>query len=174
MQIIDWIILVLVGLSIATGVMRGLVKEVVALTIWFLAAFVAYKFAYLLQPWVEKYFHDPLTVTLISMLGIFILVMILGTIATAIFSLILRQTGLSGIDRLLGGCFGFVRGVFIICIILTGMRALAIPIDNYTHTSVFYPRLLPVINKMTQMIPNMLNKVQSIQGAVLKKITYEL
>jgi membrane protein required for colicin V production len=49
---------------------------------------------------------------------VFIGVLLIGALLNFFIGLIVKATGLSGTDRLLGTVFGFVRGVFIVMIFL--------------------------------------------------------
>ncbi len=47
---LDYIILVIISLSILTGLFRGFVKEVIALCSWISAIWLGYHYSHILQP----------------------------------------------------------------------------------------------------------------------------
>ncbi|MEO6799721.1 MAG: CvpA family protein [Rhodanobacter sp.] len=122
----DGIILAIIGLSLLIGLMRGLVAEVLSLVIW-VAAFVV---ATLFGPAVATLFDNVISLSVARIsLGYaicFIGVLLIGALVRFAARRLIWSTGLSGIDRLLGLLFGFVRGVLIVtvAVFLVGLTAM--------------------------------------------------
>lgn len=126
MNWVDGIILGILALSVLIGLMRGLVAEVLSLVIW-VAAFVV---ATLFGPTVAAWFDHMISVSAVRLsLGYaicFIGVLLIGAIVRFGVRRLIWTTGLSGIDRLLGLVFGFVRGVLVVtlAVFLVGLTSL--------------------------------------------------
>src|SRR5688500_1378784 len=115
---IDLVIIAVIGLSAITGLFRGFVKELIAICVWILALWLAFTYSSQLQPWLHPYIKDNTGNAIVAFILILLATLLIGGIINALFSFILRQSGLSGTDRLLGVVFGFVRGVFIVALMI--------------------------------------------------------
>jgi len=126
MTLFDYAVLLIVGLSVLFGAMRGLVREVLSLVAWvtaFVAAnFLAAEVAVLLPQTVA-------TVELRLLAGfmvVFVVVLILMIVLAIMASKLVKSAGLGVEDRLLGGLFGLARGllVVVILVLLAGLTSL--------------------------------------------------
>jgi membrane protein required for colicin V production len=113
----DWIIVGVVVVSTLLSIINGFIKECLSLINWFLAFAIAKFFYYDLSQSrlfdsVQPDFKIPLAI-----LVLFIVTLLLGTVAVYVVIRILRKTDgtLSVTDRILGMCFGAMRGVMVVC-----------------------------------------------------------
>lgn len=113
----DWIIIGVVVVSTLLSIINGFIKECLSLINWFLAFAIAKFFYYDLSQSslfdsVQPDFKIPLAI-----LVLFLVALILGTVAVYAVIRILRKTDgtLSVTDRILGMCFGALRGVMVVC-----------------------------------------------------------
>ncbi len=72
----------------------------------------------------------------------------------------MRRSGLSGTDRVLGMGFGFARGVFIISIILVGVKMTGLPVEEYSKDSLLYSKFTPLVDWVSSYVPEFIKKVQ--------------
>lgn len=111
---VDYVIIGVLALSALIGVIRGLIREVVALAVWiaaFAAAWIYHEpVAEQLTPWVST---PSLRLGLAVVLLIFG-ILILGALVGYLLGLLVDRTGLTGTDRLLGMLFGGARGVVLV------------------------------------------------------------
>jgi membrane protein required for colicin V production len=139
----DWVIVAVVVLSVAGAASAGFFQEVFGI-----AGLV---FGYLLAAWQYRplaqrfapYLSSPWFGDMVAFLAIFIAVMILAGIAGRITRWLMKEAGLSFVDRLLGGALGLLRGCLIVAVVLMGMAAFN-PASKWLAGSRFAPYFLVV------------------------------
>src|SRR6187431_2733673 len=114
MTIFDYAVLVIVGSSVVVSVMRGFVREVLALTGWVLAFFAANALSGTVAPWFAPIASNPSIRALAAFLAVFIATLIAASVLAIVASRTLKSAGLGLEDRLLGAFFGLARGVLIV------------------------------------------------------------
>lgn len=159
---IDCIILLIVGLSILTGIFRGFVKEVMALCIWALAFWLAYSYADTLSPWLQTWIEDASVRKAITFIAILIVILLVGGILNATLGYVLKLSGLGGTDRTLGVVFGFVRGICIVGLLIIGVQLTSLPVEEYEKKSMLYPQFQPLVAFMRSYMPDFINKVKEV------------
>ena len=87
----------------------------------------------------------------------------------ALLSFILKRSGLSGTDRILGMGFGFIRGVFIVSLVIVVLKMTSVPYDQYSKESLFYSKFEPVVNWLQELMPDFIKKVQDIKPSGKKE-----
>ena len=119
MNSIDWSIITLISISTLISAIRGAAKESLSLLVWLLSALIA------------SIFHDQVEVLLINLIedqslraltawvSIFLFCLFIGTIFNYFFGKLVKASGLTGTDRLLGIIFGIVRALIITMVFLT-------------------------------------------------------
>jgi membrane protein required for colicin V production len=116
---VDIALLAILAVSVLVGFMRGLVFEILSLLGWVAAYFTAY--------WVGPYvaLHIPLghpgspLNQGVSFGGSFIVALLIWGLFARLLRSLVRASPLSGIDRILGGGFGAVRGLLLLFVIVT-------------------------------------------------------
>lgn len=160
---VDIAIISIITLSVITGLFRGLVKEFIALCVWVLAFWLAFHYGSMLDGWVSPYVHDNTIKTVIEFLIIFFGTLIVGGIVNALFGFVMRRSGLSGTDRVLGMGFGFVRGVFIIAIMMLGLKIAGMPTGDYSKNSILYAKFDPLVNWLSGYVPELIHHVKVLE-----------
>lgn len=159
-HVIDFIIIGIIGLSVVTGLFRGFVKELIALGVWIIAIWVAFTYSTEVAQWLNPYIHDKTARAVVAFVGILLVIIIVGGLFNAILSFILRRSGLSGTDRLLGMGFGFVRGVFIVALLMLVVEIAAVPHKAYTDQSRLYSKFTPLVNWLSGFMPKFIKHVK--------------
>lgn len=128
-MVVPWFDLAILGLlliSALIGLMRGLVSEVLSLVAWIIAFLLARagsaSLAHVFSPWLD----EPILRQLAAFASLFLITLLLLAALRWLVSHLLRAIGLAPLDRLLGACFGFTRGLVILwCgVLLAGLTPL--------------------------------------------------
>ena len=147
MNWVDLVVLAVLALSGLLAFMRGLVREVLGLGAWVVAALVASPYGAFpyVQPWVRKQFTDSTTADLVAFGGVFLVVLIVLWMVAGALSSLIRGSALGGLDRTLGLVFGLVRGAVVVAVayLLVGM---AIPAAQWPEP-VVEARALPLAHQ---------------------------
>ncbi len=151
MHLLDWILLIIVVLSVVSALVKGFVYEAlmmaatvaaVILGIWKYPALAAH------MGWVHV---EPLR-SFLAFVFIFVAVLLAAALAARILRKMVKAAGLGMADRLLGGALGLVRGVVICLALLIAMTAF--PFDlSLVHNSRFAPDLLTVGEAFSGFLP---------------------
>src|SRR6185312_1908576 len=153
MNWLDGIILVILGLSVLIGLMRGLVAELLSLVIWVAAFWLAALFG----PDVAALFDNAISLPVARIcLGYaicFFGVLLLGAIVRFAARKLIWSTGLTGIDRLLGVLFGFVRGVLVVTIMVFLVGLTAVTREPWWQQSSLLPQFQGTAAWLGQNIP---------------------
>ncbi|VEH85298.1 colicin V (plasmid) [Legionella adelaidensis] len=110
----------------------------------------------------QKYIQDKTARTAAAFIGVLLAALVVGGLFNAILSFVLKRTGLSGPDRLLGMGFGFVRGVFIVALMMTVIKLTSLPYQQYRSESQLYQHFDPMVSWLSSHMPDVLQKVKSI------------
>jgi len=139
----DWAIVGVLGLSALISVVRGFIKEAVSLLIWVGAAVIASIFHERLAVWLVDLIGQPSLRVVAAWVILFISVLILGGLVNFLLGQLVKATGLSGTDRLLGMVFGVARGLIIVMVVLILLpQAIPVDQDSWWQQSVLIPEFL--------------------------------
>ncbi|MGQ0547749.1 MAG: CvpA family protein [Betaproteobacteria bacterium] len=127
MSWLDIAILGVLAASVAWGIWRGFVREVISLAGWVLAFLAANAVAGPLGDALPTSISSPEVRVLAAFLIVFIFTLSLATIVGMLLSKLLKAAGLGGLDRTLGGLFGLARGVVILLAIAIAAGLTAAP-----------------------------------------------
>ena len=116
-NIIDAVAIGIIVLSALFAYFRGLVREVLSLTAWGLAAFITWAFRTQSYEFISDFVPIPFIALALAHGGVFIILLILfSALAIPLWSLV-GSIGLRPIDRALGVIFGFVRGILLLMVL---------------------------------------------------------
>lgn len=143
----DWAIVAVVVLSAMISLVRGFVREALSLLVWFVAFVVAFFFSDRLAPLLGNLVELPSLRYLAAFAILFVCTLIVGSVVNFLIVQLVRITGLSAIDRLLGVMFGICRGVLIALLILIFLpKIIPVEQDPWWQQSRLIPRVLVLEN----------------------------
>lgn len=155
---IDLSFLIVLGLSIGVGLWRGLVYEVLALAGWLVA--------YLLSPWLAPVVQGllpegrmgPALSHAAGLVLAFVAILVVWSLVAKLVRALIQASPLSWLDRLGGGGFGALRGVFIglLVALLVGMTPLVQ--SEPWKASALAPWLQSGLRVLHPMLPESVNK----------------
>jgi len=155
-NIVDLSVLFIIGLSILIGVIRGATREVLGIAGWIGAFATVFYGLPIFRPLGRQYISNPMIADsvvagLLFVLSLAIFILISRTISSGV-----KGSLLNGIDRSLGLVFGFVRGVFVVCLI-------------YLTLDFFYPsHQLPLAIKDARFTPWIAQTTQKLKHLIPK------
>jgi len=118
MNWVDIAILAVVGVSTLISLQRGFVKEAMSLATWVAAFTIARLLSNSLSMLLADVISTPSTRSAASFALLFIATLVVGAMVSHLVKEVVRATGLSGTDRLLGMVFGFTRGTLIVLVVI--------------------------------------------------------
>lgn len=122
-SLIDLVLVIGLALSALVGIWRGLIKEVMALLGWVVAYFMAQWFGPEAGTWVPVGAPGSSANVAAGMVVVFVATWLGWALVTWAVTQVIKESGLGGADRFLGGVFGLMRGVLVALVIVTIVRA---------------------------------------------------
>jgi membrane protein required for colicin V production len=176
MTTFDTLALIVVILSAIYSLFRGLVREVFALLSYFAAYFFALNYHVRGAEVAGRVVASPAGAKLISWLVIFFLVFITVRLVGFFVQKLIRGGGLSFLDRVGGMVLGFLKGAFILVIVLAPLEMFPDFYKKVTHNSRFAPFLKQISNKikMSGNLPGeLMDKLPKVDLDKLPKVDVE-
>ena len=122
-NLFDWLILLVWAVSSIYGIVRGFAREALSILGWIAAFLLANVLAESVAELGRDMIDEPTTRYLLGWSLTFIAVLLMVGVVAAFLSKQMRQPGFNLGNRLLGGIFGFIRGVIIIAALSILLRA---------------------------------------------------
>ncbi len=117
MTAFDYAVIVILLASLALGLWRGLIGEVLALLAWVLAALAAWQFGPEIGALITA-IADPGLRVLAGYAAVFIGVLIVLALVRLAVRGLLKALGLTAVDRVFGVLFGVARGLLIVLVLV--------------------------------------------------------
>ena len=150
---LDWIILAILLMSTILSAFRGFVREALALGSWILAVIVARWFAPILSMHLSPYIEMASARTLMAYGILIIGTLIVCGLLTRVLSELVRVSGLSAPDRLLGMVFGFLCGALLVLLGVTALHYFTpVAQDPWWQASRLVPLVLDLLNVIKPMV----------------------
>jgi len=143
MSAADWIICAVILASTLLAIRNGFLREAFAiagLVLGYLIAAWQYQHVAL---WPEKYLKSEAFAEAGAFLAVFLAVMVVAALAGEIAHWAIKKSGLSFLDRILGGAIGVLRGGLIVAVVLMCVTAFS-PASPWLRDSQMAPYFLNV------------------------------
>jgi membrane protein required for colicin V production len=122
---LDAALILLIAFSVWRSFAKGLTREVVGLLSVVIGIFAGTWLYGSTAAWFEPYVSSHAMASFCGFMAVFLGVMLLGSLISLIISKVLRVTGLSFFDHLLGAAFGILRGVLMASALVMALLAFA-------------------------------------------------
>lgn len=151
----NWVDLLILGIVLVSSLIslsRGFIKEALSLATWIVAGVIAWMFGGSLAHHLQPYIDLPSVRTIAACGLLFVATLLVGSLVNFLLAQLIRATGLTGTDRLLGMVFGAARGLFLV-VILVGLLSLApVEQDVWWQQSTLIPHFLLIADWSKNLI----------------------
>lgn len=139
----DIAILGVVAVSALISVRRGFVREALSLATWVAAFTIARFLSNSLSMLLADLITTHSTRAAVSFVLLFVATLVVGAMVGHLIKELIRATGLSGTDRLLGVVFGTIRGLLVILVAVSALHWFDLfTLDVWWQESVFIPQFM--------------------------------
>ena len=149
---IDYAIIVIILLSICFGCFRGFIRELLSLIGWFLAFYTANFFTDSLYQYIPFALDDTIKY-ITGYFIIFLLVLIFASIIIKLINKFIKSVGLSFSNFILGGFFGFTRGVLIVFVMILLLEKTSFSLNPGWANSTYIPIIKNSVENTLPYLP---------------------
>ena len=155
---VDWAIILVLGISILLSLWRGFVREALSLAAWVAAFFAASLFANVVAELLAGVVDNVTARFVVAYVLLFVGTLILGGLINRVMGKLVKLTGLSGLDRLLGTVFGFTRGLIIVLVVVFVVQEL---IPAHEQQALRESQLMPQLEMLVQWLRSSFDKLNA-------------
>ncbi|MBM3351113.1 MAG: CvpA family protein [Betaproteobacteria bacterium] len=154
----DYAVLMVIGASVILSVLRGMVKEVLAIAGWIAAFYVGRTYSTELLPMMPIEIPTESLRVLAAFLILFLATLLVSSLLSIAISAIIRKIGISWLDRTLGAIFGMFRGVLIVCILVFFAGMTSLPHDVRWRNAMFSAPIEALVISLLPWVPENIAK----------------
>jgi len=175
MNWVDILLGLVIGLSMLSGFRSGFARASVGMIAVVAGIFVGFWTYGIPANYLEDYVSSRPLANLFGFLIVFTAIVVLGALIGSLLARLFKWIGLSWFDRLLGGGFGFVRGIVVAAALVTVLLAFA---PNPPPQSIVDSRSMPYIidtsNALAAVTPHEIKDAFHETKEKVKKIWSEM
>ena len=146
---VDYILVAIVLISTLFGAIRGFLRESVALLGWLIGLWLAWRYAADLQPYLGGALEGTELQVWIARLILLLATVLAAWLVGGLLGYLVQRSGLTlGLDRMLGGVFGLVRGAVIVGFAVMLADAAMLRAEPWWKSS----RLIPIAEEMATIL----------------------
>ena len=157
MALIDWLIVVVLLVSVLSAAKKGFFLEVFSLAGVVLGLLLASWNYQKLLPWVARWIHNLPAAEALSFLAIAMGVMILAGLLGRLIRWSVHSVGLGWADRFIGAIFGFLKGCVLVTIAVLVVAAF-LPQATWFRESRLVPYFLTAAHQASVVTPSELGQ----------------
>jgi membrane protein required for colicin V production len=135
----DYVIIALVVSACIAGLLRGLLREGVALLTWVVGLWLAWTYSGLIESHLGGALSGEDVRPWAARTVIFLAVLLIGTLIGLLVSHFVRLSIFAATDSFLGGLFGFIRGLVMVGVLVMLCHAVRLDNEPWWRTSVLVP-----------------------------------
>ena len=156
---VDYIILAILIISSIMGLVRGLLREAIAVITWFLAIVLAWSFAPSLEHLLGGVLEgSPMRIWAARAI-IFVGILLLGGAVSVVLGHYVRVSMFAGMDKFLGFIFGIIRGVVVVGAFTIAVQALRMDEDPRWKNSRLMPYAIGVADALRGIVGEKLERL---------------
>ncbi len=175
MLIVDYAILVIIGLSAVLGLVRGMIRDLFSIAAWIAALLAAVFFTDIVASWFESQVASSTLRQAIAFACLFVGVLLLSSPLMRVVGELVDRSGLSGTDRILGFFFGLLRGAVIVALLVMLSRSTPLPNQPWWGASILIAYLEYPADQLRRLLPDDLEEYFHLPDDLPKaKISYSL
>lgn len=153
MTVFDYVVLVIMGLSVLLSILRGFVREALALVSWLVAFFVAKLYTLELAPLLPQSIPSQSLRILAAFLILFLATLLICSLLAIALSAVFKRAGLGWMDRGLGALFGLARGIVIVGVLVLLGGLTTLPKDVRWRNAMFSAPLEAMVISLLPWFP---------------------
>jgi membrane protein required for colicin V production len=155
---VDYALLGLIVLSALVSLLRGFLREAMALVGWAAAVWMALTFTEEVAVIFQNHIEVPSVRLAAAAALLFLGTLLVSGLVVFLLGQLVDKTGLSGTDRVLGVVFGAGRGVVIAALLVMLAGLTPLPQDPWWRQSLLLPYFERVAVSMREMLPDALGE----------------
>lgn len=153
MAALDWLCIVVLVCSLVIGAWRGLVFELLSLTSWVVAFFLAQWFAADAAALLPMKDTDPMIQHAVGFVLVFVVAIFACSFVAWLMKKLIDAIGLRPADRALGGLFGLLRGVLVLLVLAAVVSMTTMHEAEWWKTAHSAPILEAALQAIKPLLP---------------------
>jgi membrane protein required for colicin V production len=125
--------------SSLAGLLRGFVREAVALGFWIVGVWAAWAFGPRVEPYLGGYLAGPAVRPWVGRLVVLVAVLFVSFGVGVVLNFFMRGSGLGLIDRVIGLMFGMARGMVLVGLLVISAELLHLNHESWWSRSTLIP-----------------------------------
>ncbi|MDF0376768.1 CvpA family protein [Methylophilus sp. YYY-1] len=158
MTVFDYVVLGILGFSILVGLMRGAIHELFSVLGWVLAFYLANRFNSQVIAYMPEQIPGEAIKAMAAFLLVFLLVLFVCTLLALLLTTLIKAVGLGGLNRILGGAAGALKGLLIVCILVMLAAMTELPKDPRWSNAMFSAPIEVLVLKLLPWMPSSIAK----------------
>lgn len=132
---VDMVIPLIIAISALFSLIRGFVREALSLAGWLAAFWIALNFAKNLADLFLSAISTPSLRIVVAFTILFVVTLVLAALINHLACQLVKRTGLTGTDRMIGMIFGMVRGAVVVSVLVLLAGLTTMPQDPWWQKS---------------------------------------